>query len=94
MEKRERPKLTQDSAVGVSSSVEDDGGGGDLEEEQRMRERWGGFFWDGKRVFLLGSHVVVLEFDKPNKKCWFRAKVASAIGEISHTTSIHQFIYP
>lgn len=92
MEKRERPKLTQDSAVGLSSSAEDGGGGGDEEEEQRMREKWG-FLEDVKRVFLLGSHVVVLEFDERNKKCWFRAKAATAIEEVSHT-STHQFICP
>lgn len=78
LEKRERPKLTLDSAVGLSSSVEDDGGGGDAEEEQRIREIKG-LVWDVKRVFPLGNHVVVLEFDKRNKLCWFGAMVATAI---------------
>lgn len=90
LEKRERPRLTQDSAVWVLGSEED----WEVGEEEQETTKTRAFFWEFKRVAFLEKEnhclVFALAFGSERQRsCWFRAEAATAI-QILRVPTLHQ----
>uniref|UniRef100_M1AT09 Uncharacterized protein n=1 Tax=Solanum tuberosum TaxID=4113 RepID=M1AT09_SOLTU len=87
LEKRSRPALTQDSAVGVDSLTwgdDDDGGGGEVEEEQMTSETrfFGGEF---RHNCVVGENLEDAEEKKQKWRRWEEGRVAIAMSRFIHS---------